>query len=101
MTSIWKPTSVVATIDAQDEYEITISADGNEGTPTEDEIGNLFQDISSEEELETEQPQFNFQALQIEPSSLGEPDSIMHIHIHHWKDAYFPDKFSGVEATTV
>ena len=39
---------------------------------TEDEIGNLFQDTSSEEELRNERQQANLQALQEEPPSLQE-----------------------------
>ena len=49
MTSIQKPTVAVATIKMQED-----SVDGNELTLVEDEIGNLFLDISSGEELEIE-----------------------------------------------
>ena len=59
VTSTWKPTSTVATIDVQDDEEIAIVADEEEINLPEDEIRNLFQDTSSEEQLETKRPQTN------------------------------------------
>ena len=48
-----KTTLMVATIDVQDEDELAISVDNDEVTLSEDEIGNIFPDSSSEEQLET------------------------------------------------
>ena len=62
----------MATIDVQDDDKIVIVADVYEATLTEDKIENLFQDTSSEEELETELLEVNLHALQEEPSFLQE-----------------------------
>ena len=44
----------MATIDVQDDEEIIRITNENEVSLTENEIGNLFQDTSSEEELGNE-----------------------------------------------
>ena len=44
----------VVTIDIQDDKCVVVSTDENEVVFTEDEIGNLFQDTSSEEEIDDE-----------------------------------------------
>ena len=66
----YKNTPLVAAIDVQDGDEISISADDDQVFLTEDKIRNIFQDTSSEEELETEWLLVNLQALQDELSSL-------------------------------
>ena len=70
---------MAATINVQDNEEMAILADDSELTLTEDEIGNFFQDTSSEEKLETKCLQVNLKALQEEPSSLQEPAYITQI----------------------
>ena len=51
VTSIQKPTPLVATINAQDKDEIPISADDDEVTLTENDIRNHFQDTSTGEDI--------------------------------------------------
>ena len=70
MTSVQKLTPVVATTENQDNdnfsawWWVTL---------VEYEIRILFWDTSSEEELQTERLQLNWQAMQDEPSSLQDP----------------------------
>ena len=52
--SIWKPTPSVATIDVQDDEEVVMVNEDNEVPLIQNEIGTLFQDNSSEEELSDE-----------------------------------------------
>ena len=97
LTWIQKPTPAVAVIDILDEEERGILVDDNEIILAEEEIGNLFQGTSSEEES----LQLNLQALQDESSSLKEPDDILQIHICDQKDANFPGKITGIDVTAL
>ena len=99
VTSVWKPTSTTAATDAQEEGKIAILLADSEIILTEDDIRNVFQDTSLEEELETKWLQVNFQALQKDPSSLQDTANIMLTCIHHQKDANFPVKIVGIDAT--
>ena len=67
--SVWKLTPVVATIDAQDEDEcVSISADDEDITFIEEEIGNLLQDTFSGDKVDDEWLQPHLEVLQVEPS---------------------------------
>ena len=44
VASVWKPNPIIATTDVQDDECAHISADDNEVTLSEEEIGNLFYD---------------------------------------------------------
>ena len=68
--SIAKLTLTVATTDVQDDEEVFVVTEDNKVTLTENEIQNLFQDISSEEQLGTEWLKANLQAFHEESSSL-------------------------------
>ena len=54
VTSTQKPTPTMATIDDQNNEEVVTVTEDNEVILTEDKIGNLFKDTSSEEELSNE-----------------------------------------------
>ena len=54
VTLIQKPTPTITAFDVQDDEEVFILADDNEVALTKDEIRNLFQDTSSEDELGNE-----------------------------------------------
>ena len=54
MISVQKTNPILANIDVNDKDEIAISTYDGEFTLTEDDTGNLFQNTSSEEDLETE-----------------------------------------------
>ena len=54
ITSISKPTTLVATIYIPDNECLVISTDANMAVLSAGKIGNLFQDTSSEEELNDE-----------------------------------------------
>ena len=54
VTPVQKLAPTVATINVQDDKEVVIVTEDNEVTFTKDEIGNLFQCTSSEEELGNE-----------------------------------------------
>ena len=64
--SAWKPTPTVATTDVLNYEEVVIVTEDDEVTLTEDEIGNPFQDTSSEEELGAGWLQANVDALEEE-----------------------------------
>ena len=85
----------ISMIGAQDDEEVVIVTRDNEVTLTEDEVENLFQDASTEEELGTEWLQAILQALQEEPS-LWQTANVIDIHIFDWADANFPVKITGV-----
>ena len=100
-TSIQKPTPTIIAIDVQDDKEVAIVVEDNEVALLEDEIGSLFQDTSSEDELGNEWLETNLQALQKEPSSLLKPANLMHILICEQANANFQVKISGVDVTAL
>ena len=59
VTSIRKITPTLTTIDVQYDHEAVVVTGSNEFALTVDEIGNLFQVTSTEEELGTESTQAN------------------------------------------
>ena len=63
MTPAWKMTPTGTTIDVQDDKEVDIVARDDEVALTEDEIGNLFQDTSSEDKLRNDWLKANLQAF--------------------------------------
>ena len=81
VTPVQKLTPTVIIIDVQDDEEVVRVTEDDEVSWTEDEIGNLFQGTSSEEELGNEWLWTNLQAFQEEPS-LQELVYIMQIQIH-------------------
>ena len=84
VASVWKPTPIVATVDVQDDYEcVVISTHNYEVTMTEDEIGNLFQETSQEDEIDDEGIQSHLQALRNEPSFSQTPAYAMQIWINN------------------
>ena len=66
---IWKLIPTITVVDVQYDEEVVMEAEDNEVTLTEDEIGNPFQDTSSENELGNKWLKASLQALQEEPSS--------------------------------
>ena len=51
ITSVCKPNLSIAVIDVQDDEEVVIVVEDNE---VEDEIGNLFRETSSQDDLQNE-----------------------------------------------
>ena len=68
ITSVQKPTPVVANINIQDNECVVVSTDKNEAPLTEDEILNLFQDTSSEEELDDEYFSLVYRHYRLKPN---------------------------------
>ena len=81
VTSVWKPTPAVATIGIQDEECIVNSTVLNKAMFTEDKLGNLFQDTSSEDEVDDKWPQSSFQALQVMHPPFKKTGNVMQIGI--------------------
>ena len=90
MTTVQKLTHTVPATDVQDNEEVVIVAEDDEVTSTENEIGNLVLDTSSEDELGNKWLQVNVQALEEEPSPLQKPANVMHIQICNQSNANFP-----------